>query len=95
VTRPRFALARFTLARFVLARFAVSCPTSACRFEERSPRSAAGVVAAAVGVVAGGEVDRTRGDSEDVFVVSTDVGSEGVISGAGMGLKAVSNAAGK
>ena len=95
VTRPRFALARFTLAGFVLARFAVSCPTSVWRFEERSPRFAAGVVVAAVVGMAGGEVDRKRKDSEAVFVVTTDVGSEGVISGAGTGLEAVSDAADK
>ena len=73
----------------------MSCPASACRFGKGSARFAAGVVAAAVGGVAGGELDRKRGDSEDVFVVATDVGSDGVISGAGMGFEAVSNVAGK
>ena len=85
MTRPRFALARF----------AVNCPTSACRLEERSPRFATGVAVAAVFGATGGEVDCKRGDSETVFVVSTDVGSKGVISEAGTGLGAVSNAAGK
>ena len=93
MTLPRFALARFVLAGFVLARFAVSCPTSACRFEERSPRFAAGVALAAVVGRAGGEADREN--SEDVFVVTTDVGSKGVISGARTGLETVSNVAGK
>ena len=86
---------RFALAGFALARFAVSCPASACRFEEGPARFAVGVVVAAGGGVAGGEVDRKRGTSEDVFVVSADVGREGVISGAGTGLEAVSNVAGK
>lgn len=53
------------------------------------------MVLAAVGGVAGGEVDRKRGDSEDVFVVSTDVGSEGVISGAGAGFEVVSDVSSK
>ena len=44
---------------------------------------------------AGGEVDRETGDSEEVFVVTTDVGSEGVISGAGTGLEAISGVAGR
>ncbi len=49
----------------------------------------------AIGDVAGGEVDRKRGTSEDVFVVSADVGSEGVISGAGTEFEALSNVTGK
>jgi len=53
------------------------------------------VAVAAVFGATGGEVDCKRGDSEAVFVVSTDVGSKGVISEAGTGLGAVSNAAGK
>jgi hypothetical protein len=78
----------------------MSCPASARRFEEASARFGAGAVVAAVGGVAGGEVDRKRVNREDVlvgstFVVSTDVGSEGVISGAGMGFEAVSDVAGK
>jgi len=73
----------------------VSCPASACLFEDGSARFGAGAVVAAVGDVAGGEVDRKRVNNEDVFVVATDVGREGVISGAGMGFEAVSNVAGK
>jgi hypothetical protein len=44
------------------------------------------VVLAAVGDVAGGEVDRKRGDSEDVFAVSTEIVSEAVVPRTGAGL---------